>query len=284
MSTSPYFNHSQRVSEQNLVDDLIVEAIQIKGFDTYYIPRTLVKENPILGEDILNKFEERYELEMYIKDSDSFKGEGSFMKKFGLEIRDQSTVVMSISRFNAVLGDTYGRPREGDLIFFPLSNNLFEIKYVNKDSIFYQVGQLSVYECKIELFDYTHQEFDTGIPEIDAIEENNTYVVNYTVRGGPGIDFVEDEYVYQGSTLETSTASGVVVSWNSSTKLLVLKNITGVFITGLVINGNTSGANCELFTFDDSEMPNEELSDNKELRDEAIEIEVFNTGNPFGET
>lgn len=285
MVSSPYFNHINRKSEQDLIDSLVTEAIQIKGLDVYYIPRILVKEDLILGEDVLNRFEQKYQLEMWVKTYDGFKGEGSFIKKFGLEIRDQATIVMSVTRFNTVLGDDYERPREGDLIFFPLTNTLFEIKYVTKETPFYQLGRCSMFECTIELFEYTHQEFNTGVPEIDSLEEENTYVVRMNMRGGAGLNYTVGEYVYQGSSLAEATSSGTVVSYDSINKILILKNIVGTFATATNIIGDTSGANAQLYSYDDNEFPNDPAANNKEIHDnsESGDTEVFNTNNPFGE-
>lgn len=283
MGSSPYFNNIARTSEQNLIDDLIVEAIAIKGQDTYYIPRTLVKTNPILGEDILNTFEERYQLEMWIKDTESFKGDGLFIKKFGLEIRDQTHLVIAKSRFNYVLGDTYGRPREGDLIFFPLTNTLFEIKYVTQESIFYQLGKLYVYEITCELFEYTHQTINTGVPEIDILESLNTFSITLPLKGGIGIPFVVDEIVYQGASVTQATATGIVLAWDSTTKVLTVKNVTGDFVNSLPIIAVTSGATGTLSTYDDMLFPNDPHTDNKELQTVATEINEFDANNPFGE-
>jgi hypothetical protein len=284
MSSNPYFNNIYNASEKDLIDDLVVEAIQIKGIDVYYIPRTLVKENTILGEDILESFETKFQIEIWVKTVDGFGGEGSFMKKFGLEIRDQAHLIMSQSRFNKVMGDDYLRPREGDLIFFPITNSLWEIRYIDNEEIFYQLGQLTVFDLTVERFEYTHQSFETGIPEIDDIEDSNVFVINLNMQGGSGIDYEVDETVYQGDSLSAATATGTVVSWTTTGDILRIKDITGTFANGEIVYGNTSGADAELLSYDDNEMPTDTGSDNEEIEDGSEDIDEWNSSDPFGES
>jgi len=174
-----YFNNFSSSMEQTLIEDLIIESIRIYGIECLYIPRTLVKEDLLFGEDVLSKFESAYAVEMYVKSVDGFEGEGDFLSKFGLEIRDQMVLTVSRRRFeDEVFSDetysntvrTTGRPNEGDLIWFPLNNKLFEIKFVEHEAVFYQMGSLQTYDLTCELFQYSHERLDTGITEIDAIE------------------------------------------------------------------------------------------------------------------
>lgn len=174
-----YFNNFSSSMEQTLVEDLIIESIRIYGIECLYVPRTLVKEDLLFGEDVLSKFESAYPLEMYVKSVDGFEGEGDFMSKFGLEIRDQMVLTVSRRRFqDEVFSDetysntvrTTGRPNEGDLIWFPLNNKLFEIKFVEHEAVFYQMGSLQTYDLTCELFEYSHEKIQTGITEIDAVE------------------------------------------------------------------------------------------------------------------
>ena len=163
--------------EQNLVEDLIIESIRIYGIECLYIPRTLVKEDLLFGEDVLSKFTTAYPIEMYVKSVDGFEGDGTFLSKFGLEIRDQMILTMARRRFVEEVyvdgTDTVGttdRPNEGDLIYFPLNNKLFEIKFVEHEAIFYQMGSLQTYDITCELFEYSHERLDTGVAAIDNIE------------------------------------------------------------------------------------------------------------------
>src|SRR5210317_1599491 len=181
MVTNLFFNNFNFTSEQRLVEDLIIEAIQIYGIECYYLPRTLVKEDNLFGEDILSKFDNAYALEMYIKNVEGFDGEGDFLSKFNIEIRDEITFTISQRRFSEEIhpSDTtpynedqgIGRPMEGDLIYFPLNGKIFEIKFVEHEAIFYQMGSLQTYDLTLELFEYSHEEINTGITDIDAIED-----------------------------------------------------------------------------------------------------------------
>lgn len=176
-----YFNNFQNSMEQVLIEDLIIESIRIYGMEVFYMPRTLVNKDLLFGEATLSKFEYAYPIEMYIKSVDGFEGDGDFLSKFGLEIRDAVTLTVARRRFSEEIEDTettdvedaygIGRPAEGDLIYLPLNGKIFEVKFVEHESIFYQMGSLQVYDLRCELFEYSHEQLDTGIAEIDAIED-----------------------------------------------------------------------------------------------------------------
>jgi len=181
-TTNLYFNNFAFTQEQNLIENLIIESIRIYGIDVFYLPRTLVKEDELFGEDVLSKFEQAYQIEMYIKSVDGFQGDGDFLSKFGLEIRDEMVLTVARRRFGEeiAIGDTtpvdeaegVARPSEGDLIYFPLNGKIFEIKFVEHEAIFYQMGSLQTYDLTLELFEYSHEVIDTGIADIDAIEDD----------------------------------------------------------------------------------------------------------------
>ena len=181
-TVNQYFNNFGHQQSQWLIEDLIIESIKIYGIEVQYMPRTLVAEDTIWGEDTLSKFEDAYPLEMYVKNVDGFEGEGDFLSKFGLEIRDEMTLTVAQRRFDEEisLADSttptdattgIGRPSEGDLIYFPLNGKIYEVKFVEHESMFYQMGSLQTYDLRCELFEYSHQVIDTGITEIDAIED-----------------------------------------------------------------------------------------------------------------
>lgn len=180
-TTNLYFNNFAYSGEQNLIEDLIIESIKIYGIEVLYLPRTLVNKDELFGEDVLSKFEFAYPLEMYIKNVTGFEGEGDFLSKFGLQIRDEMTLTVSRRRFGEEISaemttpvneaQGIGRPSEGDLIFFPLNRKLFEVKFVEHEAIFYQMGSLQTYDLRVELFEYSHERLDTGIQEIDQIED-----------------------------------------------------------------------------------------------------------------
>lgn len=187
MATNLYFNNFGHNGQQRLLEDLIIESIKIYGYDCYYIPRTLVKEDNLFGEDVLSKFDDAYSLEMYVKNVEGFEGEGDFLSKFNVEIRDEITFTISKRRWSEEVdesqmitqedGDDASRPLEGDLIYFPLTGGLFEIKFVEDEVTFYQMGELQMYDLKCELFEYSHEELDTGISAIDTIQDNHSAIM-----------------------------------------------------------------------------------------------------------
>jgi len=202
-TTNLYFNNHAFSGEQNLIEDLIIESIKIYGVDCYYIPRTVVNEDLVFGEDTLSKFDDAYLIEMYIKSVDGFEGEGDFLSKFNIEIRDEMVLTVSRRRFGEEidLRDTtkdLGRPAEGDLIYFPLNNKVFEVKFVEHEAVFYQMGSLQTYDLRCELFEYSHERLDTGIAAIDSIED---------AYSG---DFLNELRLEDGSTLVTETGLGLL--------------------------------------------------------------------------
>lgn len=173
MATNFFFNNFQASQEQLLLENLIIESIKIYGQDMYYIPRKLNKYDDVYGADDQSSYEAAYPMEMYIKSVDGFTGDGEFMSKFGIEIRNQVIFSMAQRVFNEEVGEftTQVRPNEGDLIFFPLNQKCFQIKYVNKFEMFYQLGALQTWEVTCELFEYSGELLNTGIPEIDILQK-----------------------------------------------------------------------------------------------------------------
>ena len=186
MATNLYFS-DKVVSEQRLYEDIVIESLKMYGQDVYYLPRTVVDKDEIFNEDIPSQFSNAYKVEMYIENVDGFDGEGDLFTKFGVEIRDEATFIVARKRFlntaaqydNEIDGE---RPREGDLIYLPLSKSLFEISHVEDEQPFYQIANLPTFKCRATLFEYSGEDLDTGVIDIDDIEVNNTYqyVLYYT--------------------------------------------------------------------------------------------------------
>ena len=178
-----YFENYGNSMEQSLIEDLIVESIRIYGVDTWYIPRNIVAKDDIMNEDDLSTFTEAHMLEMYIKNVDGFEGEGDFLSKFGLQIRDSMTLTVAIRSFNQEVGayTEQTRPKEGDLIYFPLNRKVFEVMHVEHEAIFYQLGKLQTYDLRCELFEYSNERFSTGVPEIDSIFESLSTTSNNAI-------------------------------------------------------------------------------------------------------
>lgn len=172
MATNFFFNNFHSSQEQLLLENLIIESIKIYGQDMYYIPRKLNNYDSVYGADDQSSYENAYPIEIYIKSVDGFGGDGTFMSKFGIEIRDQVIFSMAQRVFNEEVGTftTQPRPNEGDLIYFPLNQKCFQIKFVNKFEMFYQLGALQTWEVTCELFEYSGEKMNTGIPEIDRLQ------------------------------------------------------------------------------------------------------------------
>jgi hypothetical protein len=194
-----FFNQYTPVKqEQNLIEDLIIESIKIYGVDAYYLPRTHVNLDRLFGEDASMKFDDALEMEMYVKSYEGFQGQEDFLSKFGLQIDEQITFVVAQKRFkqslkqcflteysyNVVMEDgnellqesTYDyesiiRPREGDLIWFPMAGYLYEVKFTENIENFFQLGKLYTYELRCERYEYSSEKLDTGITDIDNVEE-----------------------------------------------------------------------------------------------------------------
>ena len=210
MPTNHYFQSGSGIgspAEKRLYENLIIEGLRIYGHDCYYLPRTLVNQDLILGEDVLSKFDDSYLLEMYIETTEGFAGEQELVSKFGLEIRDDTTFMISKRRWQDQV-DTpatlikEGRPNEGDLIYFPLMNSFFEIQFVEDQEPFFQLGNLPVYKLRTTRFEYSSERIDTGVADIDKLEDTRSL----------------DQLQYQFN-LETATAAG--------TGSLLLESSTG---------------------------------------------------------
>jgi len=214
MATNFFFNNFKSSQEQSLLENLIIEAIKIYGEDMYYIPRKLGNFDKLYTADDQSYYDQSFMVEIYIKSVDGFAGDGNFMSKFGLEIRDQ--VVFSIAQriFSQEIG-TYTnavRPKEGDLIYFPLNKKCFQIKFVNKFEMFYQLGALQTWEMTCELFEYSDEMFNTGIPEIDSLQQlESTNILDYALRDefdNPLTDEDDNYLVTEKYDLEVITGTG----------------------------------------------------------------------------
>src|SRR5210317_795579 len=182
MAVNHYFSGGNGIgsdSEKRLHEDLIIEGLKIYGHDCYYLPRTLVNQDLVLGEDVLSKFDDSYLLEMYIETTEGFQGEQELVSKLGLEIREDTTFMLAKRRWQDQVDSVHtliadGRPNEGDLIYFPLMKSFFEIQFVEDQEPFFQLGNLPVYKLKTTRFEYSSERFNTGQDEIDELETNRS--------------------------------------------------------------------------------------------------------------
>lgn len=174
MATNPYFDNFYNRPEQSLIEDLIIESIKIYGHDVWYCPRTIVSRDNALNEDALSEYNSSYQVEMYIKNVEGFEGEGDFLSKFNVQIRDEITFTVANRRYNEAVGDYEQsiRPEEGDIIYFPLTEKIYVIKYAEHEApVFYQMGALQCYDLRCEQWEYSSEKLNTGIEAIDKWED-----------------------------------------------------------------------------------------------------------------
>ncbi|MAE81593.1 MAG: hypothetical protein CMB80_02565 [Flammeovirgaceae bacterium] len=260
MARNPHFKDYS--GEQNVVEDLSIEIIKSMGRDMVYVPRTLVNKDELFGEDTISKFDDGYQLEMYIASVDGFEGEGDVLSKFGIEIKDRMDLIVSRKRFDETVGiyEEITRPKEGDLIYFPLSKTLFEINFVEHENPFYQLGKLFTYRLSCEVFTYSQEEIDTGYSDIDTVEsEIKKFAIEFDlgtrISGVAATNFFEGESVFQvadvtGDTalLANATATAIATDWSALNTKLTLTTIVGTILTstGQTLRGAVSGAEYEI--------------------------------------
>jgi hypothetical protein len=287
MPTNSYFRTFDARNDQELLHSIVSESIQVTGYDVHNIPRTLVNEYIISGEDSNSEYKDTYSVQMYIKSVDGFEGEGDLVSKFGLEVRDQ--IIFSMSRRAWEGLDIGTRPKEGDLIYFGLTNKLFQIMFVEHETPFYQNGALPTFDLTCELFTYSEEALDTGVDEIDVIEKKQSFVRTFELSSISGT-FTDGETVTGG----TSAITGEVARWDSATSYLYLINMTGTFTVGEILTGATSLAtgtySTKITTDETSETlttidagTSEQVSSNKQFEIDADSVFDFSESNPFGE-
>lgn len=295
MSTNFYFNNfpaSQVTSEQLLVEDLVIEAMQIYGMDIFYLPRTSRDQVDFLyGEDTLKTYTSAYPLEMYLEDVTGMEGEGDFISKFGLEIRDEVTLLVSRRRFQFTVNQN--RPNEGDLIYIPLLRNFFEITFVeheNNQAMFYTLGRgrggnVYVYALKMKQFVFSNEIIQTGNSEIDGQIRDEYPRTRISLNAGGSGTYRQDEIVYvSANTYANATAQAIVHNYVPGISVDVYR-VQGTFTTGTLV-GNTSNAQWTIsLSSDTATMDNafEDIIDNNRIETESDSILDFTEHNPFGE-
>ena len=284
MPTSPYFPdyYSGYSGEQNLVQDLADEQIKLFGTDIYYLPRTLLNNNT-LDDIIYSKFEDQFQIEMYLQNVEGF-GQSEFISKFGLKVTDEIKFIVSQRRWiQEATANEYKniiRPLEGDLLFFPLTKDLYEIKFVEVEAVFHQFGKLQFYQITAEIYEMGNESIDTGIADIDLIENILTAAIDVVMLNGSGT------IAYEVGETVTGSISGVtakVTKWNPTTRTLTVITRTGTFVEEEILTGSESDAEWEVESFNTQEDPNTDYDQNKYIQDESNVILDFNEKNPFGE-
>ena len=271
--------------EQTFIENLIVESIEIYGQDIYYMPRTYVNRDTILGEVENSRFTQALQVRAYVNNVEGWEGQGELLSKFGVRIEDKTTFVFSREKFTSAVDDNAvlnveGRPNEGDLIWFPATKHLFEIQFVEAERPFYQLGKGFVWECQCELFQYADEALDTGVAEIDGIEAAfaNAITVNFAA-GGTGT-FTVGEVVAGG----TSNVTAEVKAWNATDRQLQVYNRSGIFTIPETVTGQTSGAAWTSASYNTLNNVNTADSIDTNFGFETADDDIidFTEGNPFG--
>lgn len=291
MATNIYFNPGVK-SEQLLYEDIIIESLKMYGQDVYYLPRELVNEDKIFSDDSISKFSRNYKIEMYIENTQGFDGEGDLFTKFGVEIRDAATFIVSRKRWNQLAGQrnndiSFYRPREGDLIYLPLTESIFQVMRVDHDPPFYQLNDLPIWKLKCELFEYNDEDFNTGIKEIDDIEEFSAY--QYKLAVDSAGSFLVGEYVSQAlDSDEGLYMKGNLVKIDHANDILYIAHAGGTdgkfheFLDSAEVTGLTSGATSTITAItSDNKISNSEQ--NEDFDSFGGGFLDFTETNPFGE-
>jgi hypothetical protein len=300
MPRNVYFSHGTR-SEKHLLEDILIEAMKIYGHDVYYIPRKIVQMDHVLNEDFLSQFDKAFKIEMYVESIDGFEGDGKLVSKFGLEIRDQITVVVSRRRWNGLIGrfgytEDSARPREGDLVYFPMTSGLFEIKWVEDKQPFFQLNNTPTFKLTCELFEYSNENINTGVPEVDGVQQASSQVWRAYV------DFLDDE-VHAVDEFCTITLPSGITGSSKFLSVTQYTNMTAASFGSLVFNdgkyhnitvgttftGQESGTVAtvtqliDLTDGDAMAFPNDYSAQNSTFGIAGNNMIDFSEGNPFGE-
>jgi len=294
MARSPHFSQAVK-SEQNLYEDIVIESLKIYGQDVYYLPRTVVNENTILGEDVASSFHNSYKIEMYLENQDGFDGEGDLFTKFGVEIRDEATFIVARKSWKKRISSannniTVLRPKEGDLIYLELANKLWEILHVEHEQPFYQLSNLPTYKLRCQLFEYSGEDIDTNIGAFDSIQSDFGYRAYLTMDSDGSLGgFTVGENVTQ--TFANGTIlTGEVAHWSDSDNVMHLVNFgadDGAFhlpVVGRQVIGSES-LNITTTTAVSEEIveSKNEQNDTFDTGNAVMSFLDFSETNPFGD-
>ncbi len=301
MPLNPYFSSETQgqasKNEQMVLDDLIEESIQLFGQEFLYLPRKLVNKDEILGEDRLSIFNEAIPVELYIETPTGFGGQGEFIQKFGYMIEQTIDLTMSRRRWFELVG-RHGRsvlperPAEGDLLYYAPAKKIFEIKFVEKEAVFFQLGKLQTFKMTVETFQYASERLDTGIPNIDAFEPKHTFVTDVSVGSNGIVDSVTITNQGTGYT----TAPAITFLGDATVEAEATATVSGGLLTSITVTNKGSGysaapmvmiigdgigaaATANVKADIDTQ---DNFGDNRKFREEAKNI-VFAEDNPFGE-
>ena len=304
MPTNVYFSHKNK-AEQFLYEDLVIESLKMYGQDVMYIPRQSITVDELMNEDYA-RFVDAYNIEMYIENTEGFAGEGDLLGKFGLEVRDQATFIVSRRRWEQLVSIfnnnvTTDRPVEGDLLFLPLSNSMFEIKFVEHEQPFYQLSNLPTYKLECEKFEYNGENFETGISDIDNFEASYAPSITLTIAHGSRNPVIGED-VYQQFGLDANNQPIRVVAEVARVRkgaVVTDVDLVQVGSTDSTVREFTAGNNLvakgdgvtwaintvhDINTSDATAFSNDDAAaDNREFEIEGDSIIDFTETNPFGD-
>lgn len=292
MPTNHYFSKGT-ITEQYLYEDLVIEALQIYGHDVYYLPRKLVNKDQLFGEDPLSSFNDAYSIEMYMETVEGYEGEKELVSRFGLEIRDETTFVVSRRRWLDLVGHdsnliTSVRPGEGDWIYMPNVRRLFEISFVDIDDPFYQIDNLPVYKLYCRTVEYSSERLDTGIDAIDDIETDTTGDAlqwQFLSEQGTTTNYVENIELERGTDLYTTGSVELETATDGGTGVLTGETETG--FGSIMTEESTSKYSFFIINEEYTITTSDPLADNDWIEDAVTSstdpVLDFSEKNPFGE-
>ena len=288
MATNRYFKQKVR-SEQNLFEDLVIESLQMFGQDVYYLPREIVNKDKIFLDDVPSRFSDAYKVEMYIENTEGFEGEGDLFTKFGIELRDQATFIVSRKRWVQLVGKRLEvanfRPREGDLIYLPMSESMFEIRRVETETPFYQLKDLPTFRLQCELFEYSGEDFDTAVDTIQDVETENSFKYHLELDSGGG-RFIQGETVTQVFDTYNMTGEVAFASDSGNTLHLIHSGATdGLFHEWTTTKSIIGTLSQHVATPTSINQINDILNDNQNKTFDDFESDFldFSESNPFGD-
>jgi hypothetical protein len=299
MPTSVYFNNQNASREQILLEDMVIESIRNHGIDIYYMPRTSQSQlDDLFGDDPVKYYDSAYKIDMYLETFNDYGGQQEFFSKFGLQIEKTARVAVARRTFEKYVPRTLRNiPKEGDLIYMPIQRKLMEIRFVERDMSFFQLGKVEpyMYALSLETFKYNGEFLNTGIEEIDAVADESAISTNFYVSNtsyGSVATFKRGEVVFQGANA-SSNVFGIVADFDRPAGVLRLRNIRGSFSNTVNVNtitGMTSGATANLVSYNSMIVATEgEIADNFLIETEAgtrtspVGVLDFSESNPFGE-
>ena len=285
MPTNNYFNHAVK-TEQHLYEDLVVESLRFYGHDVLYLPRQIIEEDSILNDDVQSRFGDAYSVEMYLENTEGFEGEGDLVSKFGVQIQEEATFIMSLRTWERFISldsnlATSLRPNEGDVIYFPLTGSMFEINFVEDQDPFFQLGKMFVFKMRCSLFSYGGEDFDTGT-SADLVEADSAYTIELTMQTGTGNYTVGENLttVINGA----ATTVGEVVLWQPQSRKLSIKDNTRTLQVGDTLTGASSSCARVIAAITDvMTFGTDHSAQNVEFEAKDNDYLDFSEVNPFGE-